>query len=54
MVGDWDSSGNPPKIGVYRGGLWILNYDGTNTWLVPGLEEMVLVFGFTGYTPLIF
>ena len=54
VVGDWDSSGNPPKIGVYREGLWILNYDGTNTWLVPGLEEMVLVFGFTGYTPLIF
>jgi Beta-propeller repeat len=54
VVGDWDSSGNPPKIGVYRQGLWILNYDGTNTWLVPGLEEMVLIFGFTGYTPLIF
>lgn len=54
VVGDWDSSGNPPKIGIYREGLWILNYDGTNTWLVPGLNEMVVAFGFTGYTPLIF
>jgi len=54
VVGDWDSSGNPPKIGIYREGLWVLNYDGTNTWLVPGLNEMVLTFGFTGYTPLIF
>jgi len=54
VVGDWDSSGNPPKIGVYREGLWVLNYDGTNTWLVPGLNEMVVTFGFTGYAPLIF
>jgi hypothetical protein len=54
VVGDWDSSGNPPKIGIYRDGLWVLNYDGTNTWLVPGLNEMVVTFGFTGYSPLIF
>jgi hypothetical protein len=54
VVGDWDSSGNPPKIGIYREGLWVLNYDGTNTWLVPGLNEMVLTFGFAGYAPLIF
>jgi hypothetical protein len=54
VVGDWDSSGNPPKIGIYRAGLWVLDYDGDNTWTVPGLNEMVLAFGFAGYTPLIF
>ena len=54
VVGDWDSSGNPPKIGVYRAGLWILDYDGDNTLTVPGLNEMVLAFGFAGYTPLVF
>jgi hypothetical protein len=54
VVGDWDSSGNPPKIGVYRGGLWILDYDGDNVLTVPGLNEMAVGFGLTGYTPLVF
>jgi hypothetical protein len=54
VVGDWDSSGNPPKIGIYRAGLWVLDYDGDNLWTIPGLNEMVLSFGFAGYTPLLF
>jgi Beta-propeller repeat len=54
VVGDWDSSGNPPKIGIYRAGLWVLDYDGDNVWTVPGLNEMVVGFGFAGYTPLVF
>jgi hypothetical protein len=54
VVGDWDSSGNPPKIGIYRGGLWVLDYNGDNVWSVPGLNEMVVTFGFAGYTPLVF
>jgi hypothetical protein len=54
VVGDWDSSGNPPKIGIYRSGIWILDYDGDNTLTVPGLNEMLVGFGFAGYTPLIF
>jgi hypothetical protein len=54
VTGDWDSSGNPPKIGIYRAGLWVLDYDGDNAWTVPYVNEMVLGFGFAGYTPLIF
>ena len=54
VVGDWDSSGHPSKIGIYRSGLWVLDYDGDNAWTVPYLNEMVLGFGFTGYTPLVF
>ena len=54
VVGDWDSSGNPPKIGIYRAGLWVLDYDGDNAWTVPGLNEMSLGFGFSGYTALVF
>ena len=54
VVGDWDSSGQPSKIGIYRSGLWVLDYDGDNTWTVPYLNEMVLGFGFPGYTPLVF
>jgi hypothetical protein len=54
VVGDWDSSGNPPKIGIYRAGLWVLDYDGDNVWTIPGLNEMALTFGFSGYTPLVF
>jgi hypothetical protein len=54
VVGDWDSSGNPPKIGIYRAGLWILDYDGDNVLTVPSLNEMVVGFGFAGYTPLVF
>ena len=54
VVGDWDSSGNPPKIGIYRGGLWVLDYDGDNVLTIPGLNEMVVAFGFAGYTPLVF
>ncbi len=54
VVGDWDSSGNPPKIGIYRSGIWILDYDGDNVLTVPALNEMLVGFGFAGYTPLIF
>jgi hypothetical protein len=54
VVGDWDSSGNPPKIGIYRSGLWVLDYDGDNARTVPGLNEIVLTFGFAGYSPLVF
>jgi hypothetical protein len=54
VVGDWDSSGSPPKIGIYRGGIWILNYSGNNVMGVPGLTEMLVGFGFAGYTPLVF
>ncbi|HTA46540.1 MAG TPA: SBBP repeat-containing protein [Bryobacteraceae bacterium] len=54
VVGDWDSSGHPSKIGIYRNGLWVLDYDGDNVWTVPYLNEMVIGFGTTGYTPLIF
>ncbi len=53
-VGDWDSSGYPSKIGIYRNGLWVLNYSGSNTWVTPYLTEMVVGFGFPGYTPLVF
>jgi hypothetical protein len=54
VLGDWDSSGNPAKIGIYRAGLWVLDYDGDNAWTVPYVNEMVLSFGFAGYSPLIF
>ena len=54
VVGDWDSSGNPPKIGIYRAGLWVLDYDGDHVWTIPTMNEMSLVFGFAGYTPLVF
>jgi hypothetical protein len=54
VVGDWDSSGNPPKIGIYRAGIWILDYDGDNVLTIPGLNEMLVGFGFAGYTPLVF
>lgn len=54
VVGDWDSSGHPSKIGIYRSGLWVLDYDGDNAWTVPYVNEMVLGYGFGGYTPLVF
>lgn len=54
VVGDWDSSGRPSKIGIYRQGLWVLDYDGDNAWTIPYVNEMVLGFGTTGYTPLVF
>jgi hypothetical protein len=54
VVGDWDSSGIPNKIGVYRAGVWVLDYDGDGVWTTPGLTEMTIGFGFTGYSPLVF
>jgi len=54
VIGDWDSSGHATKIGIYRAGLWVLDYDGDNAWTVPVLNEMVLGFGTVGFLPLIF
>lgn len=54
VVGDWDSSGYPSKIGIYRSGLWVFDYDGDNAWTTPYINEMVLGFGTSGYTPLVF
>ncbi len=54
MVGDWDSSGHPSKIGIYRNGLWVLNYTGSNTWVTPYVTELAFGFGLSGYIPLIF
>ena len=54
VVGDWDSSGTPNKIGVYRAGLWILDYDGDGVLTTPALNEMSIGFGFSGYSPLVF
>jgi hypothetical protein len=54
VVGNWDSSGSPPKIGIYRAGLWVLDYDGDNAWTVPYVNEMVLGFGSQGFTPLVY
>ena len=53
LTGDWDSSGGT-KIGVYRGGNWLLDYDGDHVFTIPYLNEMVLVYGGPGFTPLIF
>ena len=53
VVGDWDSSGGT-KIGIYRGGNWFLDYDGDNTYTVPFLNELILVYGGPGYNPLVF
>ena len=54
VVGDWDSSGTPNKIGVYRNGLWILDYDGDNAMTVLILNELVVALGSAGAQPLVF
>jgi hypothetical protein len=53
LVGDWDSSGGA-KIGVFRGGNWLLDYDGDHVYTIPYLNEMVLVYGGPGFSPIIF
>lgn len=32
MVGDWNDNAQRKRIGVFRGGLWILDVNGTNTF----------------------
>jgi hypothetical protein len=35
VVGDWNKSGKA-KIGIFRGGLWVLDYNGNFQWDGPG------------------
>jgi hypothetical protein len=50
VIGDWDGSGSA-KIGVYRQGLWILDYIG-RTYLLNGFD-LIFTFGNSTYGPLI-
>ena len=54
----WSETGTvratTPKIGIYRAGLWVLDYDGDNAWTVPYVNEMAIGFGNAGFIPLIF
>jgi hypothetical protein len=54
VVGDWDGSGPQNKIGVFRSGLWLLDYSGVNYVVSGGQNELIFALGGAGYTPFIF
>jgi hypothetical protein len=48
VIGDWDRD-SASEIGVFRGGLWYVDYDG-HSYLWDG-NDRVFNFGFSGATP---
>lgn len=49
VAGDWNGSGTS-KIGVYRDGVWLLDYNGNGVWDGPGIDRLVF-FGGAGFVP---
>jgi hypothetical protein len=57
VVGDWSGNG-APKIGVFRNGMWYLDYAGTNNWVgcgapADGSRDVCSGFGMGGDMPLV-
>jgi hypothetical protein len=50
VVGDWNGDGRA-EVGVYAGGVWILDYDGNR--LFDAATDKVVYFGGPGWTPVI-
>ena len=50
MVGDWNGDGTD-EVGVHRGDMWYLDYDGNYGWNVPG--DQYHRFGITGDEPVV-
>jgi parallel beta-helix repeat protein len=49
IAGDWNSNIND-KIGIFRGGFWIIDYNGNNLWEGPP-NDKVAGFGMAGDIP---
>ncbi len=57
VVGDWNGSG-VAKIGVFRNGMWYLDYPGTGTWVGCGApadvtKDACIPFGMAGDIPVV-
>ena len=50
VVGDWNGDGKT-EVGVYRNGVWYLDYNGNGVWNA-GLDK-TYSFGSTGWTPVV-
>ncbi len=44
VVGDWNGNGKA-KIGIFRDGMWFLDYNGNGKWDGPGVDQVYLAFG---------
>lgn len=44
VVGDWSGNGRS-KIGIFRDGMWFLDYNGNGKWDGPGIDQVYLSFG---------
>ncbi len=49
VIGDWNGDGRM-KTGVFRNGIWILDYDGTGTW---SPSDKIGYYGGAGSTPVV-
>ena len=57
LVGDWSGNG-VFKIGVFRNGMWYLDYAGTNNWIgcgapADGSKDACVPFGMSGDIPVV-
>jgi hypothetical protein len=57
VVGDWNGNGKS-KIGVFRNGMWYLDYPGTGTWVGCGApkdptKDACIAFGTAGFIPVV-
>jgi len=57
VVGDWNGNGKM-KIGVFRAGMWYLDYPGTGTWVGCGApadptRDACIAFGTAGDIPVV-
>ena len=57
IVGDWNGNG-VSKIGVFRNGMWYLDYPGTASWVgcgAPGdpTKDVCISYGMTGDIPIV-
>ena len=58
VIGDWNGDVRS-KIGVFRNGMWYLNYVGTNNWIgcgapVDSSKDACVPFGMSGDLPVVF
>src|SRR5260370_136173 len=51
VVGDWNGSGTK-KIGIFRNGLWVLDYNGTGWWGGPPFDRAIYL-GQAGDIPVV-
>jgi hypothetical protein len=57
VIGDWSGNG-VFKIGVFRNGMWYLDYNGTKSWVgcgapADGSKDACVPFGMSGDIPVV-